>query len=380
MFDQLITVLEQFKVEEGGHFDPDVDEPVEFMSLWRGDEPSRTLLGYWVGLSPRHADARQIHIRGGGTWRPRKTADMPTAESVTRVHPSHWHALTRAIDDKDVIPDAALMLLPVAPSGGGFTVRDLPADTIESLARAHLAHGGRPDDPLGLFINGRAEWSSDLLLAILLDLANERPVRLASPAAPATPAAETPPRESPRDTADSRDDDRMLERETVEIPVAPADSSWMTLADYAIELAGTRHLDEPEACEGRECAIFHAALALMNQSRGAEADADMGSADYWTQFAIQELMDGAMRSLTQLQDPFSGVYLEVPPGPFAQWYRAWVPPIREAHDATLAAFRPMLSGLYMLTYPDQGATDLSEEALQQAGFDIPPWRDPMDDW
>lgn len=57
-----------------------------------------------------------------------------------------------------------------------------------------------------------------------------------------------------------------------------------------------------------------------------------------------------------------------------------VPPIHEAHDGTLAAFTPMLSGLYMLTYPHQAAMDLSEEALRQAGFEIPAWPDPMDSW
>jgi hypothetical protein len=376
MFDQLIAVLEEFKVEEGGHFDPDLDEPIEFMSLWRGDEPSRTLLGYWAGLSPRPEEASQIHIRGGGTWTPRKAADMPPAESVVKVHPSHWHALTRAVDDKDVIPDAALMLLPVAPSGGGFTVRDLPAETAEHLAQAHLAHGGNPDDPLGVFINGRAEWSSDLLLAILLDLANDRPVGLSSPAAPGTPAVETAP--SHRDTPPSGE--RTPRDDAVEIPVAPADSAWTTLADYAIELAGTPHLLEPEACGDSDCAIFHAALVLMNQSKAAEEDMDIGSDSYWTQFAIRELTGDAIRSLAHLRRPFSGGSLEAPPGPFVEWYRAWVPPIREAHDATLAAFRPMLSGLYMLAYPDQAAMDLSVEALRKSGFEIPPWRDPMDDW
>jgi len=238
MFDQLVTVLEEFKVEEGGHFDPDVDEPIEFMALWRGDEPSRTLLGYWVGLSPRHEDARQIHIRDEETWKPRNAADMPTAESVIKVHASHWHTLTRAIDDNDVIPDVALMLLPVAPSGGGFMLRDLPAETVERLAQTHLAHGGSSDDPLGEFINGRAEWSSDLLLTVLLDLANGRSVRLSSPPPPATPAVETRPQQTPSDLANSHFRDRMAAKVTVEIPVAPADSSWMTLADYTIEPLG----------------------------------------------------------------------------------------------------------------------------------------------
>ena len=379
MLDQLIQVLEQFKVEDGGHFDPDADEPIEFMALWRGDQPSRTLLGYWAGLSP-HEDARQIHFRGRGTWVPRKAADAPSAESVVRVHPSHWRVLTRAIDDNDVIPDAALMVLPVAPSGGGFSFRDLPAATAERLAQAHFTHGGSPDDPLGVFIDGKAEWSSDLLLAILLDLANDRPVRLSSPQRPETPSTDAGPSQVHSDRDNTPSDDPMPVEETVEIPVAPADSSWMTLADYAIQLAGTPHLLEPEACGDRDCAIFHAALALMNQSKGPDEDAGMGSDSYWTQFAIRELTDDAMRSLAQLRRPFSSVYLEAPPGPFVQWYRAWVPPMHEAHDATLAAFRPMLSGLYMLTYPDEAATDLSEEALRQAGFEIPPWRDPLDDW
>lgn len=376
MFDQLIEVLEEFKVEEGGHFDPDADEPIESMALWRGDDPSRTLLGYWVGLSPRHEDAREIHIRGGGTWTPRTAADMPTAQSIVKVHPSHWRTITRAIDANDVIPDAALMLLPVAPSGGGFMVRDLPADMIESLAQAHLAHGGSPDDPLGVFIDGRAEWSSDLLLAILLDLANDRPVQLSNGTSPETSDAEAARRQ--QSVQDARPP--WHRAEPVDTPVAPEDSAWMTLADYAIALAGTPHLSEAQACGDRDCAIFHAALAHMDQSKGAEQDADLGSDSYWTQFAIRELTDDALRSLAQLTRPFSGGSLEAPPGPFVQWYRAWVPPIREAHDVTLAAFRPMLSGLYMLTYPDQGAMDLSVEALGKAGSDIPPWRDPMDDW
>lgn len=380
MFDQLIQVLEEFKVEEGGHFDPDVDEPIEFMALWRGDQPSRTLLGYWTGLSPRHEDASEIHFRGQGTWIPRNADEAPSAESVVRVHPSHWSTLTRAIDDNDVIPDAALMLLPVAPSGGGFMVRDFPADTAERLAQAHLTHGGSPDDPLGVFIDGRAEWSSDLLLAILLDLANDRPVRLSSPPPPETPSADAGPSQVPSDRDNTPSDDPMPVEETVEIPVAPADSSWVTLADYAIELAGTPHLLEPEACGDRDCAIFHAALALMNKSKDPDEDAGMGSDSYWTQFAIRELTDDALRSLVQLRRPFSSVYLEAPPGPFVQWYRAWVPPMHEAHDATLAAFRPLLSGLYMLAYPDEAAMDLSEEALRQAGFEIPAWRDPVDDW
>ena len=254
-------------------------------------------------------------------------------------------------------------------------IRDLPAETAERLAQAHLAHGGTPDDPLGVFIDGRAEWSSDLLLAILLDLANDRPVRLAAPAAPETPAAKA----APSDRHNAPSGDHTPRDDAVEIPVAPPDSSWTTLADYAIELAGTPHLLEPEPCGDRDCAIFHAALALMNHSRGAEEDAQMGSDSYWTQFAIRELMDDAMRSLTQLRSPFSGVYLEAPPGPFVQWYRAWVPPIHEAHERTLEEFARMLAGLYSLTYPDQAGTDLSENALRHAGFQIPDWRDPLDD-
>jgi hypothetical protein len=39
----------------------------------------------------------------------------------------------------------------------------------------------------------------------------------------------------------------------------------------------------------------------------------------------------------------------------------------------------MLAGLYSLTYPDQAGTDLSENALRHAGFQIPDWRDPLDD-
>lgn len=380
MFDQLVEVLEQFKVEEDGHFDPDVDEPIEFMALWRGGQPSRTLLGYWAGLSPHYEDARQIHFRGRGTWIPRNADEAPSAASIVRVHPSHWLTLTRAIDDNDAIPDAALMLLPVDPSGEGFTVRDLPADATQSLAQAHLTHGGSPDDPLGVFIDGRAEWTSDLLLAILLDLANGRPVRLSSPPPPETPSADAVPSPVPSDRDNTPSDDPMPVEETAEVPVAPADSSWTTLADYAIELAGTPHLLEPESCGDRDCAIFHAALALMNQSKGPDEDAGMGTNAYWTQFAIRELTEDAIRSLAQMQGPFSSTYLEAPPGPFVQWYRTWVPPIREAHDRTLAALAQMLSGLFMLTYPDQGATDLSERALRQVGFEIPAWRDPLDDW
>ena len=380
MLDGLIQVLEQFKTEEGGHFDPELDEPIEFMALWRGDQPSRTMLGYWAGLSPNPQHASRIHFRGQETWIPRSASEAPSAESVVRVHPDHWRVLTRAIDEGDLIPDAALVLLPVAPSRGGFTVRDLPAETAESLAQDHLAHGGSPDDPLGVFVDGRAEWSSDLLLAVLLDLANDRPVSLASQPSSEAASVETAQPEKPRSHADSPNETRRRVDDPVEIPVAPADTSWMTLADYAIELAGTPHLLEPEACGDRNCAIFHAALALMNQSKGPDEDAGMGSDSYWTQFAIRELTDDARRSLTELREPFSGVYMEAPPGPFVQWYRAWVPPIREAHHRTLAAVAQMLGGLYMLTYPDQGAADLSEESLRQAGFEIPPWRDPLDDW
>jgi len=380
MVDQLIEVLEEFKIEEGGHFDPEVDEPIEFMALWRGNEPSRTLLGYWAALSSSPEHARRIHFRSQGTWIARDATEAPRAGSVVRVHPSHWRSLTRAIDDKDVIPDAALMLLPVAPSGGGFTVRDLPAETAQDLAQAHLAHGGSPDDPLGVFIDGRAEWSSDLLLAILLDLASDRPVRLSLQPSPAAPSLETVQPEPRKDHVHLPTDDGAPVESLVEIPVAPADSSWTTLANYAIELAGTPHLLEPEACGDRDCAIFHAALALMKRSKDAEENAGLGSDPYWTQFAIRQLTDDAMRSLAHLKTPFPGLILEAPPGPFVPWYRAWVPPIREAHERTQAAFTPMLSGLYMLTYPDQAAMDLSEDALRQAGFDIPPWRDHLDDW
>lgn len=380
MLDQLITVLEEFKVEEGGHFDPELDEPIEFMALWRGDQPSRTVLGYWAGLSRNPEHAPRIHFRGQGTWIPRNSEEAPSAESVVRVHPSHWRTLTRAIDDNDVIPDAALMLLPVAPSSEGFTVRDLPADTADLLAQAHLTHGGSPDDPLGVFIDGRAEWSSDLLLAVLLDLANDRPVSLSSQSSSKAASEETIPPRGSRGPDKSTSNDRVPVDEPEAIPVAPADSSWMSLANYAIALAGTPHLLEPEACEDRDCALFHAALAVMAQSQGIDDDTGSQDGFDWSRFAIETLTSDALRSLTELREPFSGVYMEVPPGPFIQWHRAWVPPIREAHDRTLASIAEMLSGLYMLTYPDQKATDLSEQALQQAGFEIPAWRDPLEDW
>ena len=380
IFDQLIDVLEEFKREEGGHFDREIDEPIEFMALWQGKEASQTLLGYWAGLSSNPEHARRIHFRGNGTWNPRDAGDAPPAQSVIRVHPSHWRALTRAIDDGDLIPDAAHMLLPVAASGEGFTVRDLPVETAESLARAHLDHGGNRQDPLGQFINGRAEWGSDLLLAVLLDLANDRPLSLShqpsaeedsvKPAAPAGPREHDNPLHHHRETVDS----------AVEFPVAPADSSWTTLADYAVALAGTPHLAEPQVCEDRDCALFHAALAVMTQSEGVDQDDESQDRFDWYRFAIEELTSEALRSLASLRKPFSSVYMEAPPGPFVHWYRDQVPPIREAHERTLAALAQMLSGLYMLAHPDQGAADLSEDALRQAGFEIPAWRDPLDDW
>lgn len=380
IFDQLIDVLEEFKREEGGHFDRRLDEPVEFMALWRGKEASQNLLGYWAGLSPNPEHASRIHFRGRGTWIPRSASDAPPAESVIRVHPSHWRALTRAIDDGDLIPDAALMLLPVAASGEGFTVRDIPADTAESLTQAHLANRGSAEDPLGQFLEGRAEWSSDLLLAVLLDLANDRPTSLVQDASPEEVPVEpiAPPRLGEHDNAPHRYRDPV--DDPVEIPVAPADSTWTTLANYAVALAGTTHLDEPEACGDRDCAIYHAALAVMTPSDSGDEDHDSRDRFYWHRFAVETLTSDALRSLTHLKPPISGIYMEAPPGPFVQWYRAWVPPIREAHDRTLAALAEMLSGLYMLAYPDQGTTDISENALRKAGFEIPAWRDPLDDW